>query len=138
MMLHEKRMMLLPIRMMAFTVLTLILSEGRTAIGADVEAARKKVGIQNGICAVLGLPKVGRPGFVTDLAQRSELMIYFQSPDSDEVAGVRTAADATGLLGKRIFASRGDWKSIHLADNLAVLLETAPLDGSFSVSVRAV
>ncbi len=84
---------------------------------ADV--ALKRLGDQNNICAVLGLPGKGRPQFVVDLAKSSQWRIYFQSLDLKEVDGVRRAAEAAGLLGERIFAHQGDLDSVHLADNLA-------------------
>lgn len=56
---------------------------------------------------------------MTELAEGSELLIYFQSPEADEVTVVRAAAEAAGLLGQRIFVNHGDVESIHLADNLA-------------------
>jgi len=68
---------------------------------------------------VLGLPDGKRPEFVADVASGSELMVYFQSLDAEEVAAVRLAAEATGLLGSRVFVDRGDWNRVHLADNLA-------------------
>ncbi|NQU74711.1 MAG: PQQ-binding-like beta-propeller repeat protein, partial [Planctomycetes bacterium] len=64
-------------------------------------------------------PEAGQADFVTDLAQGSELSVYFQSPSGEEVAAVRQAAEAAGLLGRRIFVDQGDFKSLHLADNLA-------------------
>ena len=53
-------------------------------------------------------------------------MVYFQSPDGAEVLAVRKAAQAAGLLGKRVFVDRGSWRHIHLADNLAGLVWLSP------------
>jgi len=86
---------------------------------AGASEALEQIGINRGICAVLGLPSADEPGFVTELAKGSELVVYFQSPSADEVAAVREAADAAGLLGKRVFVDHGDLQSIHLASNLA-------------------
>ena len=85
----------------------------------DAKAALENIGIDKGICAVLGLPNADQPGFVAELAKGSELVVYFQSPTADEVEAVREAADAAGLLGRRVFVGRGSLKSVHLADNLA-------------------
>lgn len=85
----------------------------------DADSTLEQLGMQKGICAVLGLPRPDQPGFVTELAQGSELVVYFQSPSADEVAAVREAADAAGLLGNRVFVDQGDLGSIHLASNLA-------------------
>ncbi len=95
-------------------------SAAKPASGESLaRAALKKLDVEKGVCAVLGLPDSAGPSFVTDLAKGSELLVYFQSPNADEVAGVRKAADAAGLLGRRIFVDQGDFKSVHLADNLA-------------------
>jgi len=96
------------------------------AIGAEATAALDRTATGQGICVVLGLPKADRPDFVTELAKRSELLVYFQSPSADEVAGVRRAAESAGLLGKRIFADQGSYNSVHLADNLAGAILVAP------------
>ncbi len=87
--------------------------------GEEAETALAEIGIHRGICVVLGLPDKDQPGFVTDLAEGSELLIYFQSPDREEVTAVRQAAEDSGLLGTRIFVDQGGWESVHLADNLA-------------------
>jgi len=85
-----------------------------TAIGDDARAAGQK-----GICAVLGLAEDGNAKYVTDLAARTDYVIFFQSPDAKQVAAVREAAAAAGLLGDRVFAARGELDAIQLADNLA-------------------
>ncbi len=95
-------------------------------VGGDAGAALKGLDTRKGICVVLGLPNAARPRFVTDLAQASELLIYFQSPDLNEVTEARRAAEAAGLLGERIFVDRGRWRSVHLADNLASAVLVAP------------
>lgn len=95
-------------------------------IGAEAETALERLGTRRGICVVLGLPDVGRPGLVADLAKASELLIYFQSPNPDEVTEVRRAAEAARLLGERVFVDYGDWRSVHLADNLAGAVLVAP------------
>lgn len=96
------------------------------SIGADGKAALDKAGTLKGIGVILGLPKADRPDFVTELAKGSELLVYFQSPSADEVAGVRKAAESAGLLGKRILADQGPYNSVHLADNLAGAILVAP------------
>lgn len=105
---------------LSFGMGTLLLATTASAAGyTGARTALREMGIHRGICVVLGLPKNDRPGFVTDLAKGSELLVYFQSPHEKEVAGVRKAAEDSGLLGKRVFADRGGWGAVHLADNLA-------------------
>ena len=78
-------------------------------------------------CALFSVcPRPARPSFVTDLAAGSEFLVYFQSPNGAEELAVRKAAQAAGLLGKRVFADRGSWRQIHLADNLAGLIWLSP------------
>jgi len=103
--------------------LLLLAAMGSGAKSAEIDPAAKaalaKMEIDKGICAVLGLPEKDRPGLVTDLAKGSELVVYFQSPDGEEVAAVRQAAEDSGLLGSRVFVDQGDLDLVHLADNLA-------------------
>jgi len=109
-----------------------IASAARPSVAGDeAQTALKEIGITRGICAVVGLPTGIQPGFVTDLAQGSELLVYFQSPVTDEVAAVRKAAEAAGLLGRRVFVDQGDGDSIQLANNVAdvVLVSQAAYDG---------
>jgi len=85
----------------------------------EAKSALKQIGMRRGICAVLGLPDDSRASFVTDLAQGSELLVYFQSQDERQLGAVRKAAEAAGLLGNRVFVDAGDFRNVHLADNLA-------------------
>ncbi len=83
-----------------------------------VESDLKRIGVRRGIVAVIGLPERGAQHLV-DLAKASELTIYFQSSQRDDVQAVQQAADEAGLLGQRLFADHGSSASIQLADNLA-------------------
>lgn len=107
-------------------VLALVFHAELASSGTDVQAAVTEAGIEKGICVVLGLPRSDEPASVTDLARAGGLLVYFQSPNADEVALVREAAESAGLLGARIFVNRGDWTSVHLADNLAGAVVVAP------------
>ena len=105
-------------------------SVGPVEIGAKAKAVLAKAAIPKGICVVLGLPGPGEAGFVTDLAAGSEFLVYFQSPQAEEELAVRKAAQAAGLLGRRVFADRGSPDRIHLADNLAGLIWVSPAAGN--------
>ena len=89
-------------------------------------ALLQQIGTEHGICAVLGLPEDGKTVSVIRLAQASRLLVYFQSPDAEDVLAVRRAAAGQGLLGLRVFVDQGDWDRIHLADNLASALIVGP------------
>lgn len=92
------------------------------------EPALKQIGIDRGICAVLGLPN-GGPHSVANLARASQLTVYFQSPRAEQVAAVREATSAAGLLGSRVFAECGPSSAIRLADNLAGAILVDPSAG---------
>ncbi|MBM4033774.1 MAG: hypothetical protein FJ291_18605 [Planctomycetes bacterium] len=94
--------------------------------GAEAKEILRRAGLQKGICVVLGLPKADEPGLVVDLATGGEVTVYFQSPSAAEELAVRRAAEKAGLLGKRVFADRGPWERIHLADSLAGAIWLAP------------
>jgi outer membrane protein assembly factor BamB len=95
------------------------------AIGEEAQAALEKIGIDKGICVVLGLPKGGVES-VVDLARGSDLTVYFQSASAYEVNALRDAAEKAGLLGRSVFADRGDPAAVHLADNLAGAVLVSP------------
>jgi len=96
-------------------------TDGTTCSAAETQKKQltAKIEIRSGICAVLGLPKGARLEFVTELSADSELLVYFQSPDPDEVLAVRKTAEAAGLLGKNVFAAEGSYARIFLTDNMA-------------------
>ncbi len=78
----------------------------------------KKLGVERGIVVLLDVP-VGGAERVVALAQAGKLTIYFQSADVKQVAAVREAADAAGLLGVKIFADAAPLSALRLADNIA-------------------
>ena len=116
-----------------FLALTIALSSAVTSaaeaepapISEPAQAALERIGINKGICVVLGLPKGGVRS-VVDLARGSELTVYFQSASADEVNAMRHAAEKAGVLGTSVFADRGDPATIHLADNLAGAVLVSP------------
>jgi len=93
---------------------------------AAAKSALARMGMTRGICAVVGLPDGATAETVADLARSSELVVYFQSPQADEVQAVRKAAEAAGLLGRRVFADRGEVRRLHLADNVAGAVLVSP------------
>ena len=104
-------------------LLSLVLVANTFANKADEDL--KEIGIRRGIIAVLDLPG-GDAKYVVELATASELLVYFQSADADQINVVREAAESAGLLGRRIFVDSGALDSIHLADNLADGILVAP------------
>ncbi len=76
----------------------------------------EKIGVTRGICVIIG-DKKGE--LAIRIARKSDLLIYLQLPNNDDVDYARKAADDEGYLGSRIFIEKGSYDHIHLADNLA-------------------
>mgnify|MGYP001167760506 CR=1 FL=1 len=74
---------------------------------------------QRGIAVVIARPGTEVSDYVVNLAKRSKLTVFFQSPGRQQVRRIREAASQAGLLGKRIFVELGSLDRLHLADNLA-------------------
>lgn len=92
---------------------------GRAQAAADgADPILQRLGVQRGVCAVLGLPDGGVDQLL-ELVRGSEITVYFQSGDPREVEDVRLRSAAAGLLGARLFVDLGELRHIHLADNLA-------------------
>jgi len=99
----------------------LILAEAGQVAAADQksDAFLQKIGSRKGICVFLGLPAVGKQNAIIKLAQNSDLMIYVQCSEEKDVRSMREGAEASGLLGKKIWADHGFYSQIQIADNLA-------------------
>jgi hypothetical protein len=85
----------------------------------EIKSALNRNQIKKDICVVLGLSTTQLDAFLSEFVTEKELIVYFQSPDLDELSAIRNSADKQGLLGTRVFIEEGDLKSIHLASNLA-------------------
>ena len=88
-------------------------SAGEGGKAADLLA---KLGVSKGYCAL-----VGDKGceLALDLAKTSELTLFVQLANYDEMQAAARAADAAGLLGSRIFVATGKPDRVGLADNVA-------------------
>ncbi len=87
------------------------------------------IGVTKGICVVLG---DAEGELAVELARDSELLIYVQSPRAKEVEAIRKAADDAGFYGTRIFADKGPFKNLSLADNVADAVVVAGRTKRFS------
>jgi outer membrane protein assembly factor BamB len=92
---------------------------GPAEMGAEAKAALARIGVPKGIVALIGMPGPEERKALASLAVGSDLVFYFQSPTAEDVAAVRDESEQAGLLGSRTFVDQGDFRSIHLADNLA-------------------
>lgn len=79
--------------------------------------------IQGGICVVLGLNQAADITEISGTESKYKMLVYFQSADPNEVIFVRGLSEKSGLLGKRIFVEKGSYDRIHLADNIADVVE---------------
>ena len=90
---------------------------GSSTFAAGPSESEKLFGVNRGIVAVLGLDS-GNTDLVVRLAKIQGVTVYFQSPDAQEIAAVRKAAEKSKLLGTRIFVGSGSLKSVQLAMNV--------------------
>ena len=95
------------------------------AVGAEAATTLAKVGVNRGVCAMLGIAKGEHRRLALDIVRNTEMLIYFQSSDPEEVADRRAIAEQIGLLGNRVFIDQGDYERVHLADNLADVVVVA-------------
>ena len=72
--------------------------------------------VSRGICAVVGdtLAELS-----LELARQSELVIYLQFDNDNDVQLARELVNTAGYYGTRIYVEKGGLDRIHLADNLA-------------------
>jgi len=76
----------------------------------------EKIGVTRGICVVVGDRDCKH---ALELARDSELLVYVQLPQADDVERVCRIADDAGLYGTRIFIEKGELTKLRLADNMA-------------------
>ena len=92
-------------------------ADGMTGSAAETRKKQltAKIGVRSGVCAVLGLPRAVRLDFITELSGDSELLVYFQSPDADEVLAVRKKAESAGLLEQLVH--QGGFPVVNVCDD---------------------
>ena len=84
----------------------------------SIADARDAMTTKRGVVAVVGLPNKG-PAFVTDLAEKDGLTVFFQTADAKQAAIVQKLAHDNGMLGRSVFVDVGDLETIHLSHNVA-------------------
>ncbi len=82
----------------------------------DAKVLADQIGTNAGLAVLLGSPD---PQLAIELARATELTIYVQSADAEQVRAARAAAETAGLLGQRIFVDQGTPERIQLAGNVA-------------------
>jgi len=102
--------------MLLVTVVAVLMCPSLVPAAGRSDRILEQIGVKRGICVVLGDAK---GALAVELARDSELLIYVQSPRDKYVEDIRKAADDAGLYGARIFADKGPFKKLNLADNVA-------------------
>ena len=102
--------------LLAWLLPTALLAQDAKEAAGTPKGLLKTLAGGKGLCVLLGQPEAGA---AVALAQASGWLIYVQTPKAEDLEAARAAADAAGLLGRRIFVDRGGWARISLADNLA-------------------
>ncbi|UCD29257.1 MAG: PQQ-binding-like beta-propeller repeat protein, partial [Planctomycetota bacterium] len=97
-------------------VVAAAISFSSTSADEHTKQLLDQIGITRGICVLLGDPTGEK---AIELAKDSELLVYLQLPQGQDVERARRAADETGYLGRRIYIDKGELPRLHLADNLA-------------------
>ena len=97
---------------------SLLLLLTTVSLPARTWGAELTITTDRGVVAVLGLPADGAEAVIR-LATQDQRIVYFQSDSEVDVATVRSAAAAGGVLGKGVCAHLGTWERVHLANNVA-------------------
>ena len=82
----------------------------------DMERPLGRLESQRGICVLLGDPTCET---AIELAQRTELLVYVQLTNAEQVQHARRRVEEAGLDTSRVQIDEGELPQIHLADNLA-------------------
>lgn len=110
--------MSLPVRFIPVVLISLTLLATNCLAELSVDAKLQTIGARRGVVALLLGPD-SDANIAIDLAKKSDLTVYVQSADYDQVTEVRKAADAESFLGSRVFVDGGLLRAVHLTDNLA-------------------
>ena len=103
-------------RIIFTAIISILFSEAVAFSVQDDRLILEQIGVKRGICVLAG---DGDCRNAVKLAHKSELLIYVQLADEEEVEMARKAAADAGLYGKRIFVEKGELKRLHLAENVA-------------------
>jgi SAM-dependent methyltransferase len=82
----------------------------------NTESLLRKLGTKDGICVVLGDTSCE---LAIEIARKSDLLVYVQLPNSQDVDRARRTVEAAGLNATRLQIDQGDLSRLHLANNVA-------------------
>lgn len=103
-------------RCLLIAIISVLISKTLVFAANQQNPILESIGVKRGICVLLGDPNCE---LALELARESELLIYIQLPQAEDVEKARKIADDAGLYGTRIFVDRGPLERLHLADNIA-------------------
>ena len=106
---------------LAATLLAPAASAAEPRIGAILD----QLDSPRGICTIVDDQDAK---LAMELAQKTELTIYVQLDDPQQVATARRTADAAGLLNRRVYVGEGTTDHLHLANNMADLVVVPETD----------
>src|SRR5262245_49594147 len=81
---------------------------------APIKQRLDKLDVRRGLCLLVG----ENAALAVPLAKSTELTLFVQSPDAQQVDKLRKQADAAGLLGTRVYVHDDNYQRLHLAENL--------------------
>ena len=95
----------------------------------------EQTGVKRGYCLVLDC---GTGRLASELAKRTELMIYGIQPDENKVEQARRTLDAAGLYGTRVCVDQGEPGALPYSDYFADLIvsEEAVVRGKLPASAK--
>jgi outer membrane protein assembly factor BamB len=113
-----------------------LLATGGTLWGMTADDLAKKTGIAGGLCC---FPRVaeGDVALAFELAKRPALVVYLSSSSAQDVARIRDAAEAEGILGRSLYVETSG-ATPPFADRLVDLLVVSDLrDADLTPELRS-
>jgi len=107
------------VRFITFILAILVVTANLNCRKGPDESLIGKIDVSKGICVLIG--DTGCK-LAIELARKTELLIYVQLQQAEDVELSRRAADVAGFYGTRIFVEQGDSEKINVADNITDVL----------------
>src|SRR4030095_4386592 len=79
---------------------------------APIKQRLDRLDVRRGLCLLVGQ----NAALAVPLATSTELTLFVQSPDAQQVDKLQKQADAAGLLGTRIYVHHDNYQRLHLAE----------------------
>jgi hypothetical protein len=105
-----------------YTALSCLLASGLAAAQGATTLSQHMIDLSGRKAGVCSMPRCGDGRLAVEMAQNGKLLVHAMSDDPAEVAAVRKAADAAGLLNRTVYVEEGGVSKNPLADWCADLL----------------